>query len=141
MNATQFAWLYLIKNGFAGVQHSYYGGYKVDKNEPFNEEMFNKYDGSWSWFIKAKDDYIDLIKKIGVNWKKTKAPESSSVSKFQGTFADSKEVEMLEGTLVLKNGQRIEWIADAIEVTSVFEMMANAANGQVEYNELFGEAK
>ena len=27
MNATKFAWVYLIEHGYCGIEHSYYGGY------------------------------------------------------------------------------------------------------------------
>ena len=134
MNSKQFAWSYLIKNGFAGVVHSFYGGY-----EAIDGEMFAKYNRKWDWQLKALPEYRKMVKEIGVDWDKTKAPESDTVSLFTDTFHDPEQVEKLVGVLVLKNGRKINWVADALEVTNVFDMMEAVANAAADFEEIFGE--
>jgi len=121
MDSKKFAWLYLVEHGFAGVKHSYYGGFKRN------------------WFITAKSEYLSLIKKIGVDWNKTDAPTSDLVSEFNGTFEDEGQKEIMKGTLILKDGQKIEWVADRIEIRNVFDIMANVENQIVKFQEVFEE--
>jgi len=134
MDSKKFAWLYLVEHGFAGVKHSYYGGFK-----PNDLKMFSKYKKSWNWFITAKSEYLSLIKKIGVDWNKTDAPTSDLVSEFNGTFEDEGQKEIMKGTLILKDGQKIEWVADRIEIRNVFDIMANVENQIVKFQEVFEE--
>ena len=134
MNAKQFAWLYLIENGQAGMSPSYYGGYN-----PVQElkEKFSKMSWDKQWSNPFKAQFIDAIKKYGVNWDATSAPESTLVHLFQGTFADSKQEELIEGTLVLCNGRKQYWSADKVQIGNVFEMMAGAAEAIKRGTELF----
>ena len=60
------------------------------------------------------------------------------VSKFTDTFHEPDRKEVLTGELVLNNGLRQTWTADAVEVTNVFEMMAQVHSGALRYAELFG---
>jgi hypothetical protein len=132
MNSKQFAWLYLVSNGMAGARHSYYGGYEqVDKSLP---------PLSWDKGLEQyKKIYLAQIKAHGVNWTKTKAPETGTHSIFNGTFADSGEEEHLEGVLVLNNGTKQNWIAEALEVKNVFDMMAAVHEAPEKFKQLFGE--
>ena len=119
MNAKQFAWLYLIENGFTGVRPSYYGGWDLlNSNSASIYPVQNMFD--------MRDQAKTKIKGTGVDWSKTRAPESDSQDIFQGTFCDNKSKEFLTGKLVLKNGETQEWWAEAIDITNVFEMMAEA---------------
>ena len=60
----------------------------------------------WDWekSKKFKEDLIEKIKSVGIDWDRTRSPESGIESCFEGTFADSSEVETLLGTLYLKDG-------------------------------------
>lgn len=117
MDAKQFAWLYLIENGYAGVEPSYYGGWDLINSNSASVYSIDK-------MFSLKEEFLKKIREVGVNWDKTLEPESDSVCTFQGTFCDSKQKEYLTGKLVLKNGESVVWYADAIEITNVFQMMA-----------------
>ena len=47
------------------------------------------------------------VKTIGVDWEKTDLPDYVSKSEFVGTDSPSKDVDILEGDLVLSNGQKL----------------------------------
>lgn len=134
MNSKQFAWLYLIENGVAGHSHSYYGGYDlVDKRLASVLKSSN-----YGNLEPAAEFYKKEIKTYGVNWNKTASPDTETVSEFNGTFAeDSRYIEKLTGTLVLNNGTKQSWIADALEVTNVFDMMAQVDNANNRFKEIF----
>lgn len=137
MNSKQFAWLYLIENGTAGVEHSYYGGYTlVDQRM---DGIFKRFDHRS--YEAVKQIYLKELKEIGVDWDKTSAPESNMVSQFAGTFSEADENEYLSGTLILNNGEKQTWIAEAIEVSNVFDMMAAVSEGQSKFTEMFGDVK
>ncbi len=134
MDAKQFAWLYLIEHGKAGCSPSFYGGYEFDRNV---RDTYNAYD--IAAYDKIRLTYLETAKRIGVNWTKTKAPKSETHSVFNGTFADAGESEYLDGMLVLNDGSKQHWIAEALEVTNVFEMMATASAAEAKFKEYFGE--
>jgi hypothetical protein len=132
MDANQFAWAYLVMNGHANKRSSYYGGM-----EPVDHKAPGKVAVHWtdSW----NDAFIKQIKTIGVNWKKTNAPASDSVSIFLGTFCKEQgHKEVIEGTLVLKNGTKQVWEAEALEVSNIFAVMADTTELQKFYAEVFG---
>jgi hypothetical protein len=133
MDAKQFAWAYLVKNGCANLQSSYYGGREPVK--PKEPGMLEKnYMKSWD------DAYIARIKHVGVDWDQTDAPQSDMVSYFLGTFCDEDgRKEVLTGTLILKNGHKLFYEADALEVSNVFAVMADTTELQNFYAEVFGE--
>jgi hypothetical protein len=144
MNAKQFAWFYLVKNGMGGQKPSYYGGYEIIRDVmdsgKFTKEEINKarwdYDYKENLITKTlKDDLLN----IGVDWARTKEPETGTHSEFTDTFHDPRELEYLEGTIYLRNGEKQFWCADKLEVTNVFEMMAMADQIKEEFTLLFGE--
>ena len=136
MNSKQFAWLYLVENGVSGLTRSYYGGFESSKDPEIHTLDQYKFD----FMDKVKEINFKKIKRAGgVNWDRTQAPDSGWRSEFQGTFADSLRVETLEGTLVLKNGQTMEWEGDNIEVRNVFDMMAEVDAAKERFAEIFGE--
>lgn len=149
MNSTQFAWLYLLKNGSTG-DHSYYGGkdHKTLELNRLGKLMGWKTDGKGNYrppiegymafFEQVDAAFRHELKTVGVDWSKTKAPHSDSVSVFNGTFNDPGSKETLRGVLVLKNGAQQVWTADA-EFDNVFEMMAQAFDGPRQFFEQFGE--
>lgn len=135
LTAIQFAWIYLVKNGYAGVKQGYYGGW-----ETYDDDSWSR--GKWVDYKKLDELKLHAWQEIldfGVDWVATKAPRSDLVSTFEGTLADPSNKETLVGTLVLKNGCKQHWVADALEVTNVFEMMANAHNAVDDFKEYFGD--
>jgi len=139
MNAKQFAWWYLIENGVAGREPSFYGGWDL---LPGVAVKFSRVkDASFP----EKDDivrktYLKDIIKIGVDWNKTESPESDLVQSFAGTMADACDYrESIKGTLVLKNESKQQWCSETIQVTSVFEMMTMVPHIQEKFAKLFGE--
>lgn len=134
MNSKQFAWLYLIENGAAGVTNSYYGGYNLADERM--DSVFKRFD--CESYEAVKQIYLKEIKEVGVNWSKTNSPESNLVSQFAGTFSEPDQNEMLTGKIVLNNGVTQTWLADAIEVTNVFEMMAAVSEAPDRYSKIFG---
>lgn len=131
MNATQFAWVYLIENGRANMEPSFYGGYDpVDAKAPGAVEK--------NWYKNWDDAFKKEIMRFGVDWKKTQAPRSESYSQFTDTFHDPEYKEFLTGELVLKNGQKQFWAADPLTM-GVFEAMAAIDEYKAKGVELFGE--
>lgn len=136
MDAKQFAWLYLVENGLAGRQPSYYGGSTVVDERVKKSKYMDIFTGA----EKTHALYMKEIKEHGVDWKKTLAPESDAVSLFSDTFHDPTKKEVIFGELVLKNGLGQSWYAEALEVSDVFEMMAKANEAMGRFYSLFGEA-
>lgn len=138
MNSKQFAWLYLFENGLIGVQKSYYGGYDPlieDWNERFGD-IYNM-----TSYERAKEFAFTQIKEWGIDWKKTLPPKSDIIYEFAGTFAESKETEFLSGTLILKNGEKQQWLAESLAVTNVFDMMAQIHKAEARYYQITGEGE
>lgn len=137
MDAKQFAWLYLIENGYAGVKKAYYGGNDiVDKQAKVVAKTKTRHDEDC--IDKIREVYLANIRARGVNWFETEAPESDYVSQFNGTFCDSTKTEVLVGTLMLYGGEQQTWTADAVKVTNVFEMMAKIDSAKEKFESIFG---
>lgn len=136
MNAKKFAWLYLIENGYAGCKPGYYGGWEILDEEA--RVIFDS-DRSFKVYTKIKDHYVKQIAIHGVNWEKTKEPQSDITYEFNGTFNDPSKTEIINGKLVLNNGIVQRWVAPNIEVTNVFEMMANIDESIKQFKIIFGE--
>lgn len=135
MDAKQFAWLYLIENGVAGRHQSYYGRYKLVGSA---ETLFPYLNYSIPNPDPIKTKYLDDISRYGINWNKTAPPESNYLNEFNGTFADSTIKETLVGSLVLNDGSKQEWCADALEMTNVFSMMAAVSFAEERFAKIFG---
>lgn len=140
MDAKQFAWLYLLKNGYAEGEPSYYGGITYPSDEV--REIFNRLidEGEKSWTIpkKLKDHFINKVKSIGVNWEMTQVPFNQQYSSFEGTDAESGRKEYLVGRLALKDGTSMTWLTDDLPSYNVFEMMENIHKAPAEFEEYFG---
>lgn len=138
MDAKQFAWLYLIENGNAGAEPSFYGGVDIiDKR--LQKAPYNDWMKGYESYEKRREFYLKELKTYGVDWVKSKSPESDNISQFTDTFHDPTYKEFLVGTLVLKNGTNQHWCAEAIEVTNVFEMMAQIDGAKERFAAIFGE--
>lgn len=124
-----------MENGYAGRCYGTYGGYKLTKDArkrfpDFNENSVRNIDV-------IEQAYLADIKKFGVNWAKTAAPMSDMESVFNGTFAEPGTKEMLKGVLVLNDGSKQEWLAEALEVSNVFEMMAMVDDARARFETIF----
>lgn len=128
MDAKKFAWTYLVEHGFGGVKPSYYGGWDI-VDTAMKKRGFS--------YTKIHEKYLNEINKVGVDWDKTNAPSSDSVSEFQGTFCDATLKEVIRGNLVLNDGTVQVWYADAISVSNVFEMMARADVAKEKFHRFF----
>lgn len=136
MKSKQFAWIYLIEHGLAGHKPSYYGGFDVEDNRLKGKTKVYSLEDNTTEL--ARKLYLTEIKAYGVNWDKTEAPRSNSVSRFNGTFAEESEEEYLEGVLVLNSGTKQTWVAEALEVKNVFDMMEQASEAEKKFKEIFG---
>lgn len=130
MNAKKFAWVYLIQNGYAGCKFNYYGGWEIIDEEA--KAIFAS-DRSFNVYTKINDHYVKQIAIHGVNWEKTKEPQSDI------TYDDGNKTEIINGKLVLNNGIVQHWVAPNIEVANVFEMMANVDESIKQFKIIFGE--
>jgi hypothetical protein len=136
MDAKQFGWLYMIEHGQAGCKPSYYGGWDV---VPEAVERYQPRKGFYSSIDMAdlREKMLADVRLWGVDWDRTDAVQSDSVSEFTDTFHDPDTREILRGTLVLLNGTRQQWMADAVEVTNVFDMMAQLAGATTRFEAAF----
>ena len=135
MDAKQFAWLYLIENGYAGCKHDFYGGWEI-----VDETAKEIYSNNLVIDIcKINQQYLLDIKKYGVDWGKSKEPQSDIAYLFDSTFTDAKRVEIITGKLVLKNGTVQSWAANNIEVSNVFEIMANVDAAKERFKQMVGD--
>ncbi len=84
---------------------------------------------------------MDKIKEIGVDWKKTKPPESSIESEFVDTESPSGNVEALLGTLFLLDGTKIKIgvSGEGIRFCQYANIVAEFAKNTHLVEELFGK--
>ena len=88
--ADKFVWAFMIENGIITTgKWSYYGGHY------YSDHSLGK---------TGIDALRKKVRDIGVDWEKTKQPESHQEQAFTDTFNDPDRVETLLGTLVLKDG-------------------------------------
>lgn len=132
MDSKQFAWLYLVENGYSGVVPSYYGGW-----DSFDQNHRKYYD--YRELKKEAAAALKQIHRVGVDWERTEAPTSNMRSQFEGTFADASSKEYLEGDLVLKDSTVQHWCAEALNVTNVFDMMAAVHQAADKFKRAFNE--
>lgn len=133
MNSKQFAWLYLVTNGYAGQTPSFYGGSQLADDRAKKIKC-----SSWD-HSPIRESYMKEISTIGVNWEKTDAPSNQSYNMFTDTFHSPESREFIEGELVLNNGLRQTWYTEALEVTNVFDMMAKVEEYTAKYYTIFKE--
>lgn len=134
MDAKKFAWVYLIENGEAGIEQSYYGGTTLK-----DTRVSHLYSNSWTVDHRIRSQYLEEIKTIGVDWRRTAEPQNNEISLFTDTFHDPERKEVIEGTIVLNNGLTQSRLADKLEISSVFEIMASVSEFTNKYKLLFGE--
>ncbi len=99
-------------NFFSSVP-SYYGGNAYTERQKKQAEHFcEKYyinKNLWSYFDDAA--ILKTIKVIGIDFDECTMPVSDRAAAFQGTFAEATYTDIVIGTLVLKDGQRIDYYA------------------------------
>lgn len=130
MDAKQFAWMYLISNGRANVEPSFYGGTDV-----VDSNVSGKKDKTGYYRFTYEEAFLDQIKSVGVDWDKTKAPKGKMYSEFTDTFHKPNEVEYLVGILSLKDGAEQFWMAKPL-ISNVFEQMTNIDVFKSKFKEL-----
>lgn len=138
MDAKQFAWLYLVEQGMAGREPSFYGGYDFDQRsmqrcKSVVPDMYRWKSGT----DPIRDQFLIEIRQYGVNWDKTEVPRSDTVSQFTDTFHDPDYKEYLKGVLVLNNGIEQPWCGEALKVTNVFDMMAQVSTAKERFSKVF----
>jgi len=104
-NADKFAWRFLLDHGHVVGEWRYYAG------------DFEKHP-------KKTTKCHELIKEVGVDWKKTRPVEDSMRSEFAGTFADSSYVKVMYGTLILNDGSTWQWGTSDVDPTEIIRLMA-----------------
>lgn len=104
-NADKFAWKFLIDTGSVVEEWNYYGG------------CFDKHPN------KTKK-CLSLIKKVGIDWEKTKPTEDSMRSEFASTFDESAYVKVMLGTLYLKDGSKWEWGTSDVDPKCIINAIA-----------------
>lgn len=136
LTAKQFAWYYLVTKGDEGVVPSYYGG--LDPYyENFEDRLNNKHKILNS--TKQTNEALKDILTYGVDWKKTTPPRSDSTEYFNGTFAESSLIkETLSGDLYLNNGTKQHWFGEGLDISNVFEIMANIEKTKSNFETIFG---
>jgi len=133
MKAKQFAWTHVISKGKMNMRPAYYGGWEMVEKIPTG-----RYDDPKQQ--EKQKQFLDDIKKYGVNWDKTDNIQSETYSEFAGTFAESQDSSVyLEGWITLKNGAKAFWCAENIDASDVFGMMENMSALNEKYTEIFGE--
>ena len=121
------------KTRYEAGEPSYHGGY-----DPVGEPPVDNFDYKDQWRANRHNSFVAKLHEVGVDWEKTIAPESDFYFEFTDTYHDSKKTEYLKGTLVLKDGTEQFWIAEQIEVTNVFGMMAMVSEAPEKFKVVFG---
>jgi hypothetical protein len=97
LDTKKFVWAYLVKNGVEtdGEWNYYGGGFRLANQ---------KLEYGYVKYQERQNQIQAHIKSVGVDWDKTRMPESDVHYSFEGTFCDSSRSETLFGVLVLKDG-------------------------------------
>lgn len=131
MNETvKFVWAYMLENGvITDGNWSYYGGHY--------EYLHN----DWRKADQAKKALLENVKKIGIDWDKTKEPQSFGERAFTDTFHDSDDVETLLGTVYLKDGSSyLIGCNDAeLRFSNYVKMLAELAEDKQRVRDILGE--
>ena len=131
MDAKQFGWIYMFEQRAIGTKLSYYGGIEYDTRLWDEVPYWDTRKAARKW-----EEILEQITQVGVDWSKTREVESSTAIQFEGTFADSSCVAVLEGTLVLRDGRQFECQSRSDEIKHAFDMMARAAELAEKYADL-----
>lgn len=132
LEITKTIWAYMVQNGQeTNGEWSYYGSDWEAKNPRDSYEKIQK----------DHKKLLEKVKTVGVDWGKTKNPESNTKSGFAGTFCDADRVETLLGTLVLNDGS--EYMIGVSNAATRFgdycRAIAQIAHDNKRRNEIFGE--
>lgn len=129
-------WAYVVEHGqVTDGEWNYYGcGWQVPRLQKPGTPYYYEDREATARALKA-------VRDIGVDWDRTKMPESSTNSTFEGTDADSRRVESLLGTLVLKDGSDYVFGVDNSEKR--FVEYVNEVKGYIDdktrVSRIFGE--
>ena len=128
-NAKNFAIWAALHSGsciFFCDEPSFYGGadgFDKKKYLDFCVKYFIKSDTCYDYEPTTNECILKLILLIGIDYDKTEAFESEEVSIFADTFHDPEHEDIVKGTLVLKDGQRINMFARCKIDEEVFNKM------------------
>ena len=128
-NAKNFAiWSTLNSDSCAFFcdEPSFYGGVDgFDKKQylAFCKKYGIKVDTYYEFRRTSDESILKQILSIGVDYDQTEEFVSKEVSIFTDTFHDSEEEDIVKGTLVLKDGQRINMFARCKIDEKIFDKM------------------
>lgn len=128
----KIVWAYMLENGkLTTGQWSYYGG------------DWEGISSNWDWCKdeEANKKFLAKVKTVGVDWDRTKHPDSEMNSAFTDTFHDSDDVETLLGTMFLKDGS--EYIVGVkntdIRMGDYIKMVKQMIEDKKRVSDIFGE--
>lgn len=128
-NAKNFAIWAALHSGscvFFCDEPSFYGGVNhFDEKQylHFCEKYFIKPNDIFYYSPYTEESILKQILLIGIDYDQTEAFESEEVSIFTDTFHDPEHEDIVKGTLVLKDGQRINMFARCKIDEEVFQKM------------------
>lgn len=121
VESIKIIWAYMLENGhITNGEWNHYGGcWDRPPGPGFN----------WKSIDATEKEFRKKVKKIGVNWSKTKEPTSSMESAFTDSFHPSDDVETLLGVIVLNDGSEYMIGVDNADhdFSSYIKMIANLA--------------
>lgn len=132
----KFVWAYMLEQGYETTgEWSYYGG----------RWEYPEYKGGfmiqYETVAKRKQELLDKVKTIGVDWEKTEEPKSSIESAFNDSFHDASRVEVLLGTIYLNDGT--SYLIGAGETDSTISeyvaLLQTYMDNSERVNRIFGE--
>lgn len=136
MKAKQFAWTHVITHGKMNMRPSYYGGWEHIEKHPARgldaRQLRQKHEAE-------NKQFLDDLKKYGVDWVKTDDIQSETYSKFLGTFCDAADYSYIQGWITLNNGTKAFWCSENIDASDVFGQMEKMTELIDKYTEIFGE--
>ena len=127
----KFVWAYMLQEGvITNGQWNYYSS---------NFETIHGYD--YRKRIIDMDSLRARVRKVGIDWEKTKSPESSTELGFEGTDSPSSRCETLLGTLYLKDGSEyMIGVGNAeLRFSSYISVLKNLMDDRQRVKDLLGE--
>lgn len=125
-NAKNFAiWMALNSSPtFFTQSASFYGGADFSGAASQLRKAFcEKYYIKTGMFDGTDSQIMKQCMVIGIDWDASSLPESDTASRFTDTFHDAEMIDIVYGTLVLVDGQRIEYFAECSLDMNQFGMM------------------
>lgn len=116
--AKNFAiWMALNSENFYSFSSrpSFYGGPECTTRQKQQMKLFSEKTKINTYLgCVGQDKFLTAISKIGIDWDKSSTPESDSQHRFVGTFYDAEIIDYVSGTLVLLDGQEIDYHSECV---------------------------